>query len=477
MGKYGRNYLQFYCDAMALHPEVTGSCILCVCKLPDGKKFKFLIDCGLFQERKYWDLNKDLPFRASDLSFVLITHNHVDHIGRLALLAKKGYAGKYYASEDTCKLLPLSLNDSGTILASTCKARNEEPIYDEEDIDNVIGNLQSVVAREQFNPHENVVVTAIRNNHLVGAVSYLVQIKYKGFEDINILFTGDIKENNMFMDDTSVPKWIRDLPLTIVTESTYGNERVTGKPVFRHNLIRALRKGGSVVVPVFSLGRTQEVLYVLKTLQEEGKISTKIPIYLDGKLAIAYTKKYSKGELNSIKPSMVDFLPENLQFVDGDKKTKRRAIKDDSSQKIILCSSGMGTFGSAPSYIQHYIRIKNCLIHFSGYCTEGSLGRILKDAKEGEEVYLGGIMVKKEANVEFTDEFSGHAHENDLIDYLSCFNEIKLLVINHGEEEVKKQFGRDVSREVNPKDVFVLDRENAVRINSFGFEKSFSTKF
>lgn len=475
MAKYRKqNYGAFYCDVQALHPEVTGSCILCVVRLPDGKKFKFIVDCGLFQERKYWELNKTLPFNANDIQFVLVTHNHVDHVGRLALLAKKGYCGKFYASEDTCRLLPPCLRDSGRILASSCKAHNEAPIYEEDDIDTVVTNLQQVIPREQFKPCENVVVTAIRNNHLVGALSYLVQIKYTGFEDINILFTGDLKEQNMFLEDTSIPKWIRDLPLTIVTESTYGNERATGKPVFRHNIIKALRRGGTVVVPVFSLGRTQEVLYVLKVLQDEGKINTNIPIYLDGKLAIDYTKMYSS--LN-IKPSMQDFIPENLHFVEGDKKSKRREIKNDASQKIILCSSGMGTFGSAPSYIQHYIQIKNCMIHFSGYCTEGSVGRALKDAEVGSEVEVCGLMVEKKADVEYTDEFSGHAHENDLIDYLSCFNDIKLLAINHGEEEAKRQFGRDVKQEVSPKDIFVLDRDNAVRVNSFGFEKSFKTKF
>lgn len=475
MAKYRKqNYGAFYCDVQALHPEVTGSCILCVVRLPDGKKFKFIVDCGLFQERKYWELNKTLPFNANDIQFVLVTHNHVDHVGRLALLAKKGYCGKFYASEDTCKLLPPCLRDSGRILASSCKAHSEAPIYEEDDIDTVVTNLQQVIPREQFKPCENVVVTAIRNNHLVGALSYLVQIKYTGFEDINILFTGDLKEQNMFLEDTSIPKWIRDLPLTVVTESTYGNERATGKPVFRHNIIKALRRGGTVVVPVFSLGRTQEVLYVLKVLQDEGKINTNIPIYLDGKLAIDYTKMYSS--LN-IKPSMQEFIPENLHFVEGDKKSKRREIKNDISQKIILCSSGMGTFGSAPSYIQHYIQIKNCMIYFSGYCTEGSVGRALKDAEVGSEIEVCGLMVEKKADVEYTDEFSGHAHENDLIDYLSCFNDIKLLAINHGEEEAKRQFGRDVKQEVSPKDIFVLDRDNAVRVNSFGFEKSFKTKF
>ena len=473
MSKYrSKNYDSFYCDVMALHSEVTGSCMLCTVRLPDSKKFKFVVDCGLFQEHKYAELNKTLSFHAKDVSFVLVTHNHIDHIGRLALLSRKGYCGKYYASEDTCKLMPYALRDSGRILMSTCKRHNEQIIYDEDDVENVIKNLQAVVIKESFNPHENVEVTAIRNNHLVGAVSYLVEIKYPGFEPINILFTGDYKEHNIFLDDTSVPKRIRDLPLTIITESTYGDERSVGKPVFSDNLEEALKRGGSVVVPVISLGRTQEVLYVLKMLQDEGRISKEIPIYLDGKLAIAYTKLYAKGEL-SIKPSMIDFCPKNLHYIDGDKKAKRRAIKGDESQKIILCSSGMGTYGSSPSYIQHYIKKKNCLIHFCCYCAEGTVGRALKDGEVGSEVYLNNLMVKKEAEVKFTDEFSGHAHEDELIEYLSCFNNIKLLVINHGEESVKKQFGRDVSHEVSIKDVYVLNREKTVRLNSFGYEKDF----
>ena len=117
MAKYRKqNYGAFYCDIQALHPEVTGSCILCVVRLPDGKKFKFLVDCGLFQESKYWEFNKNLPFNANDIQFVLVTHNHVDHVGRLALVARKGYSGKFYASEDTCRLLPPCLRDSGRIL-------------------------------------------------------------------------------------------------------------------------------------------------------------------------------------------------------------------------------------------------------------------------------------------------------------------------------------------------------------------------
>jgi metallo-beta-lactamase family protein len=477
MSRYTKNYGKFYCDVQALHPEVTGSCLLCVVKLPDGKTFKFLVDCGLFQEEAYRELNKILPFKANDVSFVLVTHNHIDHVGRLALLARRGYCGKFYASEDTCRLLPLSLRDSARIVASNCKAHNELVLYEDDDVNSVIENLQPVVAREQFQPHENVVVTALRNNHLVGAFSYLVQIKYSGFESINILFTGDLKTENVFLEEASVPTWIRDLPLTIVTESTYGHEKTTGVPEFNKNIKEALDRGGTVIVPVISLGRTQEILYVLKQLQKEGMISSDIPIYLDGKLAIKYTNLYLKGVLSSLKPSMVDFLPENFHPIDGDKKAKRRELKADSSQKIILCSSGMGTFGSSPSYIQHYIQQDKALIHFCCYCTENSVGRSLKEAEEGTDVEVCGLTVEKKAEVKYTDEFSGHAHEKELIEYLSCFNDIKLIAINHGEKEAKRKFAHDVFKKTNAKHVFILDRQNAVRINSFGFEKSLPLDF
>lgn len=475
---YSKNYDSFYCDIQGLHSEVTGSCILCVVRLPSGEKIKFIVDCGLFQEREYEDFNKNFPFKASEIDFVLITHVHVDHIGRLPMLARKGYTGKYYASEDTCKLLPLSIRDSGRIVADKCKANNEEPLYEIGDIDSLVSNLQPVVARRLWQPHKNVYVTALRNNHLVGAFSYLVQIKYKGYEDINILFTGDLKEHNVFLEKTCIPKWILKLPLTIVTESTYGNEEKTGGRVFAKNVAEALKQGGTVVAPVISLGRTQEVLYVLKKLQKDGRISPKIPIYLDGKLAIAYTKLYKNGTLKSIKKSMRDFLPENLHLIiDGDKKAMRRDIKADSSPKIILASSGMGTYGSSASYIQHFIQLKNALIHFCCYCAENTVGRKLKEANEGTEVEVCGLVVEKKAEVKFTDEFSGHAHERELMKYLSKFKNIKLLVINHGEDEAKRKLARDAKVEISPKDIFILDRENAVRTNHFGFEKSFRTKF
>ena len=181
---YSKNYGNFYCDIQALHPEVTGSCMLCVVRLPNGEKIRFLVDCGLFQEKEYEELNKSLPFKASDIDFVLITHNHVDHIGRLALLAKNGYQGKFYASEDTCTFLPLSLYDCGGIVRRKDKANNEAPLYEDKDIRRVLSNLQPVKARKLWQPHENVYVTALRNNHLAGAFSYLVQIKYKGCEDM-----------------------------------------------------------------------------------------------------------------------------------------------------------------------------------------------------------------------------------------------------------------------------------------------------
>ncbi len=476
MGRYNQKNGCLYCDIMALHPEVTGSCIFCVVRLPNGEKFKFLVDCGLYHEKKYQELNKTLPFYADDLAFVLVTHNHVDHTGRLPLLAKKGYPGKYYASQDTCKLLPLALEDCGRILESAAEGKNEKPIYGESEICNVISHLQPITMGEQFQPHENVTVTAIQNNHLIGAVSYLVQISYEGFENINIFFTGDLKENNLFLEDTSVPKWIRELPVTLITESTYGDTKTLGQPVFKRNVARAINKGGNVIIPVFSLGRVQEVLYTLKEMQKEKLLDPRIPIYLDGKLAIAYTKMFLNGSL-SIKSSMVEFLPENFHFIDGNIKTKRRAIKDSQEPKIILCSSGMGTHGIASSYIQHYVKEKDALIHFSGYCTEGTVGDRLKEVENGTDVYLNGRMVRKEATVEYTDEFSGHIRENDLIDYLSKFSQIKLLIINHGEAETKEQFGRDVKREISPKDIFILDRENAVRINAYGFDKSFKSKF
>ena len=468
----GRN-CRPYVDIMAMHEGVTGSCVPVIVKFPDRETIRFVVDCGLFQEEEYDKLNYTLPFNAENFDFCLITHVHVDHIGRLPFMVQKGFRGPIYATETTCKLLPIALDDSLKVLTSVSKRKNVKSLYTETNVNDTTSMLNPCNFNETIEVNENVKITFLDNGHLAGAALILVQITYPEYEDINLLFTGDYNNKNMFFNVNPIPDWILDLPLIIIQESTYGDmESTKVQKCFRRNIKECISNGGTVIAPVFSLGRSQEILYELKMMQEH-ELDVKIPIYLDGKLAIKYTNLYIKDGLD-IKKEMRDFLPQNLTFVD---KASRRGILEDVNRKIILTTSGMGSYGPAQTYIPEYISRKNALIQFTGYTAEGTMGSRLKNAKFGDMVEVGGLITRKIADVEYTTEYSAHAKADEMIEFLKQFNNLKLVLVNHGEPEVKNTFAMRIADEVKTKKVGLLGREYFFRVNSFGLEKTLSTKF
>lgn len=464
----------FYWDAMASHPEVTGSCHPEVVKLPNGETFQFIVDCGLFQEKEYGELNRKLHFKGENIKFALVTHNHVDHIGRLPYIVKNGFRGDIYTTRDTSILMPLALADSQKVLRSVSRKRNEKLLYDEGDVFRTEALLSPVGYYETKKINDYVKITFIKNGHLVGAALILVQICYPGYDSINILFTGDYNNKNIFLDLPKIPKWILELPLTIVMESTYGYMDSTGmKQVFKDNVASHVKKRGTIIAPVFSLGRAQEILYELKCMQDDGELNRDVPIYFDGKLAIKYTELYLKGKLD-IKPEMIHFLPDNIIYVN---KLNRADVLDSTYSKIVLTTSGMGSYGPAQTYIPRYISREDALIHFTGYTAEGTLGSRLKNAGYGENVEVGGIIAKKCARVEYTTEFSAHAKADEMLSFLKQFSNLKLVLVNHGQTEVKKQFAKRILDEVKPKDVGILGEDYFFRVNSYGLVKTFPSKF
>lgn len=470
MGKKER----LYSEMMALHPGVTGSCHLVNLRFPNDERIRFIVDCGLFQERQYNIYNKDFTFNPNNIDFCLVTHNHVDHIGRLPLLVKKGYNKPIYTSNPTKILMPSALEDSCKVLRELSKRNGEKALYNDTDVDNTLRLVKGCDYENEINVSENIKVTFFENGHLVGASIILVQISYPGYENINLLFTGDYNSDNLFAKVSSLPDWVCELPITVVQESTYGNMESTEiVECFEKNVLAFLQKEGTVLSPVFSLGRAQEILYKLKKMQETGVLSKEIPIYLDGNLAIKYTFLYLHSDLN-IKEDMKDFLPDNLHYVD---KKSRSSILYDTSVKIILTTSGMGSYGPAQIYIPEYIKRENALIQFTGYTAEGTLGRKLKEAEKGENVEIGGRLLRKNADVEYTNEFSAHAKADEMIAFLKQFKNLKLVLVNHGEENVKFSFANRIIEEVKPKDVGILGREYFFRVNPYGLVETKTTKF
>lgn len=473
------NKERFYADIMALHEGVTGSCNLVIVRLPnpDYPRIRFVVDCGLFQERGEDDLNDEFPFNPDKLDFALVTHNHVDHVGRLPLLVKKGFRRTIYTTESTRKLLPLSLWDCHKVLKDVSKRKHKKPTYKAEDVSGAISLVKGCEYGKEYQVHDNVYVRFLKNGHLIGAALIFVRITYPGYDDINLLFTGDYKGSNVFFDVDPIPENILDLPLTVIQESTYGDmETEEMIPCFKQNLLQCIEQGGTVIAPVFSLGRSQEILHELKLMQESGQLSTEVPIYFDGKLAIRYTHLFvANGERGlDIKEEMKNFFPENLTFVD---KVIRSQVLANNGCKIILTTSGMGSYGPAQAYISQYIRRRGSLIHFTGFTAPGTLGARLKEAPENSSVEVAGIIAKKRARVEYTTEYSAHAHSDEMIAFLQQFRNLKLVLVNHGEPEVKDLFAERIVDEVETKDVGILGRRYFFRVNPYGLAKTLSTKF
>lgn len=463
---------RFYADVMAFHPEVTGSCILLVVKFPDGTGTKFIVDCGLFQEKELSGYNTELPFEASDIEFALITHNHVDHTGRLPFLVRKGFYRTIYLTKQTRILIEPALEDSYRVLKSVAKRENRAELYSTENVGTALAKMLGCEYYESIQITTNIKATFLRNGHLPGAALIFVQISYPECEDINILFTGDYNKSNIFFDVPSIPKEIAKLPLIVVQEATYGNmDSSESEKTYATDVAKAIREEKTVISLAFSLGRAQEVLYEIKLMQERGEIERDIPIYLDGKLAIRYTNLYSKLD---IKEEMQDFLPDNLTFVD---KEIRQKLLCDHNIKIIVTSSGSGSYGPAQTYIQEYLGRTDAKILFTGYTPEGSLGRRLKDAEDGDTVEVGGLLVVKRAQVGYTREFSAHAKADEMIEFLNQFENLRMVLVNHGQTEVKEQFAKRILKEVKVKHVGVLGREYFFRVGAYGLIKTMGTKF
>jgi len=508
----------FNVDIMSASPEVTGSCLYVTVKLPSGNQH-FIVDCGIFQETDYASLNSRFDFDPANVDFVLLTHNHIDHTARLPFLVRMGFNSTIYTSEDTATLLPYALNDTASIIQHKAKSNKKflsagrekelnskkfekhsnfrkksrkvqkksslEEIedkkaiytYDSDDIDHTMSLVRTCIYGVRQKINENISVTFFKNGHWIGASSILVQITCFGCDDINLFFTGDYNDKNMFFDVPNLPILVKSLPINIICESTYGEiDSKDIHPCFEKNLLDFFQnqKNKTVICPVFSLGRAQEILKFLMEMQNKGEL-TGIPIYLDGKLTQSYTRLFSAHLLSSIDCDKQEFLPKDLTYVHRDLRST--LLENINQRKIIVSSSGMGSYGPAQSYLLAYLSIPSALIHFTGYAAEGTASRALIESSDESIVTFDGILLPKRATIKSTAEFSAHAKADELINFLNQFKNIKTILVTHGAKDVKNTFALRIAEETSSKNVGILSRDFFFRINSNGLVKTISTKF
>lgn len=490
---------RFFCYVTSLNPEVTGSLHPVTVHYPDGRTTNFIVDSGLYQEKAYNELNyKKFPFKEENIDFALITHNHSDHMGRLPYLVSGGFQGHIYASTETVRLMNASLRDSYRIEKEDSKRYNRKAMYSEEDFINTLSQIVPCGFEKVEYVDTNIKVTFFENGHLLGAALILIQISYPGEKDINLLFTGDYKPQNVFFDVAELPEWVRELPLIIVTESTYGYMDTSDVSYhMESDLEEAIKEKETVLITVFAQERAQQIMLMLKEMQRQGKINTEIPIRLDGNLAQEYTRLYKTSKY-LIESGKDDFFPENFSYIS---KENRLEVLESKEQQIILTTSGMGDHGPAQLYLERWVERKDVLIYIPGYTSPDTLGyrlqhpiderlikggkvysptrEILQSIKEyglrNPKVIINGKVLNMNAQVLTTNECSSHAKADEIIDFLQMFKHLSMVLINHGQKEVKEQFAIRVEKEVNTKYVGILG-EYTFKVSHYGYMKHMGAK-
>lgn len=507
MGKERRLEVQI----SALHTSVPGSCLPLSVFFPDGTTKRYLIDCGFFLEgakipigkpvepskkdkkstsRKHVyrpsnlkdALNCIIPFDASKIDGVVATHAHLDHVGRLALLVKLGFKGEFLMSNSTKKLLPYMLGDSYKIISSEAKRYNSPLLYDQDAVEKTINQSRGYDYGEEIYLDKNIRLNFFMNGHIPGAVVTLIRISPgERFDpnckdNINILYTGDYCDSNMFFDVKPIPDWVLSLPMIIVTETTYGYmNRSEVKPVFKENISRAVRKRSIIVIPAFSLARDQEIQFTLRQMEDEGLIPKDYSVYTCGKLAKNISRLYEHDGLDN-RLECKDFMPYNIQDFSGNAELQQEVL-NDGKPKIIIPSGGMGSHGPAQNILPLFLAKKNAVIHFAGYCAKDTLGRKIYETWPGELIEHPSIPpVKKNATVYFTNEFSKHAHQDELLHFLNQFENKLLVLTNHGEKESQKIFVDIAREETYSKDIEIIG-SNLYRINSDGLISYYPNKY
>lgn len=471
----------FYVNRYMRHNKVTGSFTLYSVHWPNGENVRFFVDAGIKQgEDNIGFYNGFVPFNTAKISFGIITHNHMDHIGMLPVLAHQGLSCPVFTSYSTDSLMRIALNDTVTIVDKDLG----RPIASEEDMGKALGLLVGTTYKKQIKPHKNIRITFYSNGHLVGATIVLIVITCPGREPITIIHTGDYKDKNVFFNVEMPPKAVRELNISnIVCESTYGNVDSTDpmfKKCLKDNTVEALNNGMTVLYPTFAQGRHQEALYNIKMWKDKGVIPENTTIVVDGKSSQEYNVMYMYGDLG-IKKIMKNFMPKNSLFIPRTKNKNmfRRQILEEHGPKIILAPGGMASYGPITSYIKYCISRNDVLIHSLGYCSPESTMHKLLNTADGETLKYQGEDIVKKCIVKQTSEMSSHAPRNVLLKFLQYFPNTASISINHGEPDVQLNFRDYLLEHLDiPEDqITVAQPQLGVRIEPCGITDVFETHF
>ena len=447
--------------------QVTGSMYLL--ELEDG--YKILIDCGTDMEREIDFetpiINKSFfPFDASLINLVVLTHAHIDHSGNIPMLFREGYEGQVLCTPPTADLTELLLFDSANLHLRRLKAAQGESnkkhkqmdrllrkgdLYLQKDVENSLENFVTLQFNKKFTIKPGLEITFFPAGHLLGAAHLYFSIT-EGDEIKTLGFSGDLGRNNypLHIDPQILP------PVDyLICESTYGNriheDKVSPMDAME-DIIRetCIDKPGRLVIPAFSVGRTQAVLYTLNRLIEERNFPA-IRVFTDSPMGRSSTKIYAKY-LSYLNPEARSFQKEydelfdfdNLVYLQSEKESN--AIQNYHQPCVIISSSGMITGGRVEKHIADNISNSYATILLIGYSAEGTLGRQLLAGSE--TIKVKDREYKVNARIRKIDVFSGHADQLGLLSFIKNqqIDKLKKVFLTHGEEESMLEFSQEIQK-------------------------------
>ncbi|EKD43973.1 MAG: hypothetical protein ACD_72C00052G0002 [uncultured bacterium] len=429
--------------------EVTGSNSL----VETGDK-KIIIDCGMFQGSDFNEgKNHDpLPYDAKEISAVLVTHAHLDHVGRLPILVKNGYAGFFYATPATIELAELVLRDALSVMHHNNAKFGMPVLYEEVDVAGVMAQFKSLEYHKWLDlfGDKKAMVYLRDAGHIFGSAFIELVVEGK-----HLVFSGDIGNVKVpiLRPTESLPPGV-DL---LVCESTYGDRLHESdqerRDIVENEVVAAVERGGVMMIPSFSLERTQELLYEFNDLIDRTHRIKRVPIFLDSPLAIGatrvyrkYTNYYNLEALSLLKAGDDMFNFPGLEETGSVEDSKR--INRVPNPKIIIAGAGMMNGGRILHHALRYLSDSQSTLLIIGYQASGSLGRQLLNGKSPVQVMNESVQVK--CKIKAVGAFSAHGDQNKMLNWIGS-GEIppKNICLNHGEPEAMGALAEKIKENFN----------------------------
>jgi metallo-beta-lactamase family protein len=425
---------------------VTGSCFLL-----NIRDTQILVDCGLFQGLESEKNYLKFTFDPKKISYLILTHAHIDHCGRLPILVKEGFRGKIICTKPTSQIAKIMLLDAAKVMKEHYKTLYKKsirmglnppppPLYEEYDVIESFNYFKILVPYDTpLLLKDNIKVTFKDAGHILG--SAFIEI-----EDLKthqkITFSGDLgNKNKPIVRDFTYPSQTDFLFI----ETTYADRNhksfEESKQEFLQAILETYEKGGNVLIPTFALERAQELLYVLREFYEEGKLP-RCQVFLDSPLAIKATKIF-KDNPEFFDEEALNLLTQKDPFdfpylVLTEEIEESKAINNIKSGAIIIAGNGTLTGGRILHHLKYNLWREECSLVFVGFQPKGTLGRNIIDG--AEKIHLFGEEIPVRARIYTINGFSSHAGQNELIDWISKFEKVKKLFLVHGEPEKMEIF-------------------------------------